>query len=256
MTLGLPNRSDLVCHRISVKFGGTLALNRLDLTFSAGSIIGLVGPNGAGKTTLADVVTGYVRPFEGSCEWLGESLTKLAPHSISCLGAARTFQKPRVINSLGVVENVLVAFRKERVDSFWGAMKWSGGVKHEQAMREYARETLARLGMETRSRDLAGGLSFSEKKMLAFSCVLASGARMLLLDEPFAGLDEGMRPTLARCILEEKASGKIIILIEHDMGVIRSLADKVALLNRGMLIREGTPADVIKGEEILDAYAE
>ena len=256
MTLGSPNMSDLVCRGISVKYGETLALDCLDLSFSEMSIVGLVGPNGAGKTTFADVVTGYVRPIEGSCEWHGLSLTALAPHSIARLGISRTFQRPRVINDLDVVENLLVAFRKEQADSLWRAVMWGRGMKHEQPMRDRAREVLMCLGLEKRAADLAGQLSFSEKKMLAFGRVLVSDAKMLLLDEPFAGMDEGAKSILARCILEQKSGGKIVILIEHDMGIIRSLTDRVAVLSRGRVIREGVPAEVMKGTEILDAYAE
>jgi ABC-type branched-subunit amino acid transport system ATPase component len=220
----------LAVERLSISFGRTAALREVSFTVHPGQRLGLVGPNGAGKTTLLDGISGLVRPDEGEV-WLGATrLTGLAPDRVAGAGVARTFQTPRILGRLTVEANA-------RAGRAVDAGPW-----------------LARVGLEARRGDLAAGLTPGEARRLELARALAGEPRVLLLDEPFGGLTAGETDALARVLEQAAAPGRVVILVEHKLAVIRRLADRVVVLQHGEAIFDGPPAAMGASLRVLDAY--
>lgn len=229
------------------EFGGVRAVDGLTLEVPKGKITGLIGPNGSGKTTLANVLTGLY-PIDGGSVTVGErELKKLKPYGVLKLGITRTFQGVRLFEQISVLDNVLVVVTQRSV---WGALF----ERHRLEHAEQARRVLERVGLWGKRDAKASELSYGQRKLLEIARALATDAGVTLFDEPYAGLFPEM-VKLVREIMEElRDEGKTIVLVEHDMALIRELCDHVVVMDAGRLLAEGTAAEVLADRRVIEAY--
>jgi branched-chain amino acid transport system ATP-binding protein len=221
-------------------FGGLRAVDDLSFTVAEGEILGLIGPNGAGKTTVFNLITGFARPSAGSIRLYGQSVLGLRPHAVTRRGIARTFQIVKPFAGLTVKENVaLAAFLRHpaRRDAEAAAMR-----------------VLERIGLAGRAADLASQLTLMDQKRLEVAKALATGPRLLLLDEPMGGLTSGELDVASSLVLEIRRSGVTVVLVEHVMKAIMRISDRVVVVNQGQKIAEGPPARVVQEPAVLAAY--
>jgi ABC-type branched-subunit amino acid transport system ATPase component len=241
----------LELRNLSRHFGGVKAVDQLDLTVRRGEILGLIGPNGSGKSTTVNLITGVYLPTAGDVIFQGQDISKLAPHQRCELGLARTFQNIRLFGHLTVWQNLWAA-RMVR-ERGWAGFKqrWLSGAN---AAREQAEELLV-FGDLAHKRDmLAGNLAFGEQRRLELIRAAASGAELLLLDEPAAGMNAEEIEDLDNRIRKLRDQGHTILLIEHHMELVMEVCDRVAVLNFGRKIAEGTPAQVQQDAQVRAAY--
>jgi ABC-type branched-subunit amino acid transport system ATPase component len=241
----------LELRNLSRHFGGVKAVDQLDLTVRRGEILGLIGPNGSGKSTTVNLITGVYLPTAGDVVFQGQDISNLAPHQRCELGLARTFQNIRLFGHLTVWQNLWAA-RMVR-ERGWAGFKerWLSGAS---AAREQAEELLV-FGDLAHKRDmLAGNLAFGEQRRLELIRAAASGAELLLLDEPAAGMNAEEIEDLDNRIRKLRDQGHTILLIEHHMELVMEVCDRVAVLNFGRKIAEGTPAQVQQDAQVRAAY--
>jgi branched-chain amino acid transport system ATP-binding protein len=241
----------LECDRISKRFGGVDAVADLDLTIAPGQAFGLIGPNGAGKTTLVNLISGHLRVDTGSIDFAGVDVTRLAPHALTARGIARTFQGVRLFKGLTVLENVLVG-RHARMRSDVVRRLWPRGTP-DRLDREKAKQLLERLGL-SRPDALAGGLAYGDQRRVEIARALGSEPRLLILDEPAAGMNPSESARLRELMRALVADGLTIVLIEHDVRLVMGTCERVAVLNFGRKIAEGTPAEVQASPAVREAY--
>lgn len=244
----------LRCEGVKKAFDGIQALDGVSLAFPSEGINAIIGPNGAGKTTLLNVITGFLRPDTGRCFLKERDTTNLPPHSIAQLGVARTFQDLRLIFHTPVIDNVMLARPHQRGETLTGALLRIGVTKEEQANREEALRLLRFVGLEDETNDLAGALSYGQQKLLSLACCLATDARILLLDEPVAGVRPGMATKILGLLKRLCDEGKLIVFIEHDITAVREIADRVIVMDDGRVIAQGPPSEVLEQPEIMEAY--
>jgi len=236
---------------VSKHFGGLKAIEDVTCEFRPGEIVGLIGPNGAGKTTLFNLITGVFRPSGGRILVGERDIVGLPPYRIARLGIGRTFQQTRIFHDLRVVENVMLA-RREVDGSVARALATLPSVK--RAWTKDAMDVLSSLGMADRAHHYGGDLSYAEQKIVMFACLLASGATMLLLDEPTAGLDPTSHRSMIGTVTRLRRPGTTIVLIEHNLDVVRGCSDRVIFLAEGRVVAEGTSEQVERSAELRDIY--
>jgi branched-chain amino acid transport system ATP-binding protein len=241
----------LECDRISKRFGGVHAVAEVDLAIAAGQVFGLIGPNGAGKTTLVNLISGHLRVDSGAIRLAGADVTRLAPHALTARGIARTFQGVRLFKGLTVLENVLVG-RHSRMRSDVVRRLWPRGAP-DRADRERAAQLLERLGL-SRPYALAGELAYGDQRRLEIARALASEPRLLILDEPAAGMNPAESARLRELMRGLVEEGLTIVLIEHDVRLVMGTCERVAVLNFGRKIAEGTPAEIQASPVVREAY--
>jgi branched-chain amino acid transport system permease protein len=246
----------LVVRGLTRRFGGLLAVSEADLVIPPRGIVGLIGPNGAGKTTFFNLVTGLLRPDRGEILLEGESLIGLRPHAIVARGVARTFQSIRLFQNMTVLDNVLVGEHCRLHASVAGAVFRPPVVVAEEARaRERAREMLAFVGLRDRDDELAKNLAYGDQRRLEIARALASEPRLLLLDEPTAGMNPRETDTLTELIgLLREEIGLAVLLIEHHMEVVMAISDRITVLDYGTRIAEGTPAEIRRNVKVIEAY--
>lgn len=241
----------LTIQNVSKHFGGLKALENVTIQLGPDKIYGLIGPNGAGKTTLFNLITGMLPVSKGSIQFAGTELNKLRPHEISRLGISRTYQNIRLFPSLTVLENVLVAqniHTQSRVRSIFRVRP------SDPELLDQAEELLNRMGLWERRKEISTSLAYGEQRRLEIARALALNPKLLLLDEPAAGMNESETENLLQRIEEIRARGKTVLLIEHDMNVIMSTCCHVSVLNFGELIAQGTPEEIRTNEAVIEAY--
>jgi len=236
-------------------FGGLTALSNVSLSMEKGAITGIIGPNGAGKTTLFNIVSGIYSLTSGNVYLEGKNVSGLVPERLTTLGVVRTFQNVELFRQMSVLENVMVGLHtKSRSGILSCAFKLPGQVREEKRIRERAMEWLEFVGM-TEAADLpAASLPFGMGRLLEIARALAVEPRIILMDEPAAGLNSRETIELAGLIKRIRQSGVTVILVEHDMDLVMDICDKVIVLNLGCTLAEGTPREIQENPSVISAY--
>lgn len=241
--------------KLTLRFGGLEALNELSLNIKEQEIVAIIGPNGAGKTTLLNAISGLYIPDGGEIFFLGKSLAKLKPHQIAKLGINRTFQQVQLFANMSVLENVLVGLHPRTKSGFLkGMFHLAGEREEEKKIKEEARSLLDFFGLLPKADWPAPHLSIAEQKRLEMARALASAPKLLMLDEPVAGLNLRETEAMGEILLKLKRAGQTIVLVEHNMHLVMTIADWVVVLHHGSKIGEGRPAEVQKNERVISAY--
>ncbi len=250
------NESGLLEVRGLVKrFGGVTAVNALDMTVRGGDVHALIGPNGSGKTTTLNVVSGLYRADGGSVRFDGHEIAGAAAHAIARRGVARTFQNIRLFGELSVLENVMIGRHVRTRTGFIGALLPGGATaREERDTRERARELLAFVGLGHAAEAVARSLPYGDQRRVEIARALASEPRLLLLDEPAAGMNPAETDTLVELLRRVRANGTTLLLIEHDMNLVMSVSDTITVLNFGQHIAEGPPSEVARNADVITAY--
>ncbi len=252
----MPSETILKAAAISHSFGGLMALEDIDFQIDLKEIVGLIGPNGAGKTTLFNLLTGHYNPTAGEIFFNGQKISGLTPYQITPKGIARTFQNIRLFGQMSVLDNVLIGQHCRTKTGLFGAILRPPGCKKEETRaREIALEMLTFVHLEEKKEERACNLSYGEQRRLEIARALATDPTLLLLDEPAAGMNPQETITLIELVRQIRdGMGKTILLIEHDMKVVMGISDRVAVLNYGRKIAEGTPREMQSNEEVIKAY--
>ena len=251
MTPSLLQLEDLSC-----RFGGLVAVNQVNLAVQEGEILGLIGPNGAGKTTVFNLITGLTPASAGRVLWRGAPISGLDPARINRLGLARTFQNLRLFSSLSVLDNVLVGLHHQAGMPLLPALIGTATVRvRRRRLRQQALELLQLLQLADVSEQAAGGLSYGDRRRLEIARALATGPRLLLLDEPAAGMNPAEKDELCALIARLRRQFDLtILIIEHHVPLMMRLCDRLAVLNFGERIALGSPAEVRRDPRVIEAY--
>lgn len=237
---------------LTKRFGGVVAVNAVDLAVPEGQVFGLIGPNGAGKTTLINLISGHFRADGGAIRFADADVTRLRPHQLARRGIARTFQAIRLFKGLTVLENVLVGrYVRSRPDLLASLVPFRDGAAAERAR---SRAILERFALGARADALAGELSYGDQRRLEIARALAAEPRLLILDEPAAGMTPTESVALREMLRGLAAEGLTIILIEHDVRLVMGACERVAVLTFGRKIAEGTPAQIQADPAVREAY--
>lgn len=236
-------------------FGGLCAVNNAYINVPQGSITGLIGPNGAGKTTLFNLLANFIIPDQGQVMFNGEKIDHLPPHKIAQKGFIRTFQVARVLSRLSVLENMLLATQKQTGENFFQV--WFQGGKLRQEERENKEKAMAILesvGLSAKAKDFAGALSGGQRKLLEIARTLMTEPKLILLDEPAAGVNPTLINQICEHIVEWNQQGISFLIIEHNMDVIMSLCQQIWVLAEGTNLADGTPEAIQNNPQVLEAY--
>jgi branched-chain amino acid transport system ATP-binding protein len=241
---------------LGITFGGLHAVNDFNMEMYQGELVGLIGPNGAGKTTIFNLLTGVYQPTEGNFYLGGKSMLGKKPHEMVKEGIARTFQNIRLFKDLTVLDNVKVAFNQNMHYSVLGGiLRLPGYWKEEAEIDQKAREILSVFHMEDEVAQKAQNLPYGRQRKLEIARAIATGAKILLLDEPAAGMNPTETAELMEAISTIRTQfGVSILLIEHDMSLVMSICERIIVVNYGQIIASGTPYEVANDPEVISAY--
>ncbi len=240
---------------VSRAFGGVRAVEGATFAVGAGEVHGLIGPNGAGKTTLLNLVSGLLRPTAGRILLGGARADGLASHRVAALGVTRTFQNIRLFPHLSALENVLVGEHLCRDAPLWRRMLFlPAAAREERGARARALALLAQVRLEDRAQEEAGTLSYGEQRRVEIARALAAEPRVLLLDEPTAGMNPAEVDSVASLIRAVARLGHSVLLVEHNVPLVMKVCDRITVLNFGRVIADGVPADVVRDPAVVDSY--
>ena len=236
-------------------FGGLRAIDSLSFVVTEGQIKSIIGPNGAGKTTLFNLITGIFPPTDGTFQFTGRTLNGLKSHDIARLGLSRTFQNLELFSNMTALENVMLGCNTQTSAGFFQTgLRLRAMRQEEKRIREKAMEELRFMELEDKARVGATSLPLGEQKLLEIARALATRPRLLLLDEPAAGLNIRETEKLSETIRRIRQRGITVMLVEHDMSLVMGISDEVLVLNYGKKIAEGLPRDIQKNREVIAAY--
>jgi ABC-type branched-subunit amino acid transport system ATPase component len=236
-------------------FGGLAAVDGASLAVEAGEVHGLIGPNGAGKTTLLNLISGLIPATSGTIRLDGVRLDGLPSHRIAALGVTRTYQNIRLFPALTAADNVLVGAHLRRVSPLWRRMLFlPSAVVEERGAREASLALLERVGMAERAGERASNLSYGEQRRVEIARALASSPRVMLLDEPTAGMNPGEVKSIADLIRGVARAGHSVLLVEHNVKLVMAVSDRITVLDFGKVIADGTPAEVARDPAVIAAY--
>lgn len=245
----------LQVNTLSKRFGGLVAVNAVSFSVEQGEILSVIGPNGAGKSTLFKLVSSFLRPSTGEVLFRGTRISGLAPHTVARLGVVRTFQETTIFKQMTVRQNVIIAHQLRAKASLLGFYLGTAAARRdEEAFGRSADEILDFIGLGPMRDEVASNLPHGHLRALGIAVGLATGPQVLLLDEPFAGMnhDETMRAVeLVRRVRER---GVTVLLVEHDMPAVMTISDRIVVLNFGEKIAEGTPAEIQNNARVIEAY--
>lgn len=245
----------LTASGLAKSFGGVKAVDSAAIEVAQGSITGLIGPNGAGKTTLFNLLSNFIRADRGRVIFDGEPIEHLQPYQIAQQGMVRTFQVARTLSRLSVMENMLLAAQKQVGENFWRVQFQPHLVAKEQRqMREQAMSLLESVGLAHMAHEYAGALSGGQRKLLEMARVLMTQPKLILLDEPAAGVNPTLINQICDRISNWNREGMTFLIVEHNMDVIMSLCDRVWVLAQGRNLAVGTPAEIQRHPQVLEAY--
>ena len=241
--------------QLSKYFGGLAAVSELDLGVSDSEILGLIGPNGAGKTTLFNLISGFFPPTSGKVIFEGRDITGLKAHEVAHLGISRTFQASTLFMKISVLDNVFTGYHMNYKISIWKRLlRTPAALKEEEMLSQRAMEILGFMGLASLKDELAANLPHGHQRILGVCMALATNPKLLLLDEPVTGMNLEETQTMIDLIRQIRDRGVTIIVVEHDMKVVMSLCDRIAVLNYGQKIAEGLPEEIRENKEVIEAY--
>ncbi len=242
--------------RVSKRFGGVTAVEDVSIDVPHGGILSIIGPNGAGKTSLLNMISGFYTPDNGRITLEGRDITRRRPHQVAALGIARTFQNIALFSGLTVLDNLMLG-RHVRMRSgvLRSVIYWGLAQREEIAHREVCEELIDFLKLQDLRKQPTGALAYGLRKRVELGRALALEPRIILLDEPMGGMNQDEKEDMARYILDvNQERGITVVLIEHDMGVVMDISDRVIVLDRGRKIAEGSPAEVQRSPAVIAAY--
>lgn len=245
----------LELREVSKMFGGLAALQDVTFTVQKGEIFGLIGPNGAGKTTLFNVITSMFPPTSGSVLFDGKPIHGMKPYKIMALGIARTFQNIRLFHQMTAEENVMVGMHCRSNSGVWSSVfRTKKQRNEEEAIHEKANQLLELVGLSNEREMMSTNLAYGQQRRLEIARALASDPKLVLLDEPAAGMNETETEELFHLIKKIQQLGVTVVLIEHDMNLVMNVCDRLAVLNFGQKIAEGTPDEIQNNPDVIEAY--
>lgn len=245
----------LVVKDVKMRFGGLVALDHVNMTVEDGEIRGLIGPNGSGKTTLINVITGFYAPTEGTVEMDGEVVSGLSPNRVASAGICRTFQNINLFSDMTVLDNVVTAANTHQTVNLASAIFRTKKFKQQETeCRDRAYELLRFVGLEEKANMRSVSLPYGQQRLLEIARALATKPKLLLLDEPVAGMNEQESAETAELIQKLRKTGMNILLIEHHMQFVMALCDRLTVLNSGKVIAEGVPEEIQNNPEVIESY--
>jgi len=239
---------------VSRHFGGLKVLQDVSLEVRPGSISGLIGPNGAGKTTLFNLLTGFDKPDAGTWIFDGTSLSGVPAFKVSRMGQVRTFQLTKALGLLTVVENMKLGAKGQKGESFWQSLIPAIWRKQDEEIEERAMALLAKFKLDAKADDFAASLSGGQRKLLEMARALMSDPKMIMLDEPMAGVNPALTQSLLGHIQSLRDEGMTVLFVEHDMHVVRHISDWVVVMAEGRIVAEGSADTVMSDPAVIDAY--
>lgn len=249
-------QEELRIESATLDFGGLRALSSVDMAIAPGLITSVIGPNGAGKTSLLNCISGFYHPTRGEIHYGKRRLTHASPHQVSNLGIARAFQNIELFRGMTVLDNLMLARHQKLNYTFFHALVfWGRASRMEAENRGYVEDVIDFMELEPYRKSTVGSLSYGVQKRVEVARALTMGPRILLLDEPMAGMNIEEKEDIVRFIMEIKKERKTtIILVEHDLGVVMDISDRINVLDFGELIGAGTPQEVAANPQVIEAY--
>jgi len=245
----------LEVQQLTRDFGGVRAVNSVDFQVQQGEILALIGPNGAGKSTVLNMVSGVIPPSKGEIRFGSQTMTRVPGYEYAKIGITRTFQNLQTFDDMTVLENVMVGMHTKTGSSLFSCgMSLASARREERLMQERAREWLERVGLSALSSAQAGSLPYGKLRLMEIARAMVAEPRLLLLDEPAAGLNHTETAEMSLMFQQIRQSGTAILLVEHDMDMIMTIADRIVVLDQGSKIAEGTPREIQENPRVIAAY--